>query len=54
MYQVLGLPKSICRVEKCIKCLDIEVDGKLHRALDDAIHTAKIFIEVLAEETRSR
>jgi inhibitor of KinA sporulation pathway (predicted exonuclease) len=52
---VLGLPKNqSVGLKNALNALDIEVDGKLHRALDDAIHTAKIFIEVFNEEMREQ
>ncbi|HHT65655.1 MAG: exonuclease domain-containing protein [Caldicoprobacterales bacterium] len=53
--RVLGLPKNqSVGLKNALNALDIEVDGKLHRALDDAIHTAKIFIEVFNEEMREQ
>ena len=53
--KVLGLPKSqAIGLKNALHALDIEVDGRLHRAKEDAFHTAKIFIEVYSEETRKQ
>ncbi|NLB41969.1 MAG: exonuclease domain-containing protein [Clostridiales bacterium] len=53
--RVLGLPKNqAVGLKNALKALNIEVEGRLHRALDDAIHTAKIFIEVFSDETKDQ
>jgi inhibitor of KinA sporulation pathway (predicted exonuclease) len=41
-------------LKNALNALDIEVDGKLHRAMDDAIHTAKLFIKIFNEEMREQ
>ena len=49
--RVLGLPKSqAVGLKNALNALGIQVEGRLHRAMDDAIHAAKIFIEVYNEE----
>ncbi|HCS72296.1 MAG TPA: exonuclease [Clostridiales bacterium] len=48
--KVLGLPKSqAVGLKNALRALNIKVDGRLHRAMDDAIHSAKIFIEVFSD-----
>lgn len=51
--KALGLPSNqAIGLKNALKVLDIDVDIKLHRALADAIHTAKVFIEVYNEEMK--
>lgn len=53
--RVLGLPKNqAIGLKNALNAFNIEVDGRLHRALEDAIHTAKLFIEVFNEETKKQ
>jgi len=53
--QILGLPKNqSIGLKNALNAMNIEVDGKLHRAMDDAIHTAKLFIKIFNEEMREQ
>jgi inhibitor of KinA sporulation pathway (predicted exonuclease) len=53
--RVLGLPKSqSVGLKNALKALDIEVEGRLHRAMDDAVHTAKVFIKVFSEDMKKQ
>jgi DNA polymerase III epsilon subunit-like protein len=45
--QVLGLPKSqSVGLKNALGALGIEIDGRLHRATEDAVHTAKVLIHI--------
>lgn len=52
---ILRLPKNqTVGLKNALQAFDIEIDGRLHRAMDDAIHTAKVFIKVYSEEMRKQ
>lgn len=49
--RLLGLPEhQAIGLKRALNTLQIDVEGKLHRALEDAFHTAKILVEVLRRE----
>jgi DNA polymerase III epsilon subunit-like protein len=53
--KILGLPKSqAVGLKNALNAFNIEIDGKLHRALDDALHTAKLFIKVFNEDIKEQ
>ncbi len=53
--KVLGCPKNqTIGLKNALLALDIEVDGKLHRAQEDAYYTAKVFIRVYCAEMQSQ
>jgi inhibitor of KinA sporulation pathway (predicted exonuclease) len=53
--RVLGLPKNqAVGLKNALAALGIEVDGRLHRAADDAINTARILIKVFNEEMKEQ
>lgn len=49
--KLLGLPKShAIGLKNSLHAFDIEQDADFHRAIDDALYTAKVFIKVFSEE----
>ncbi|HHY83434.1 MAG TPA: exonuclease domain-containing protein [Clostridiales bacterium] len=53
--RILGLPKNqSIGLKNALDAFGIEVNGKLHRAKDDAVNTARIFIRVFCEEMKEQ
>ncbi len=50
---ILNLPKhNAIGLKNALKAFDIEQDAGMHRALEDAIYTAKVFIKVFSTEMK--
>jgi len=53
--RILGLPSNqSVGLKNALNAFGIDVNGRLHRAMDDAVNTARIFIKVFSEDIRDQ